>query len=104
MIKLDIAERMHQEAGIPQKEAAQLLEQILDLLKATLQQGEPITIMNFGKFTVRSKPPRRGRNPSTGEDLMISARRVITFHASPQLTAEMNPVQAKKPEAMAATE
>lgn len=97
MIKLDIADRIHQEARISHEEAARLLDWILDLLKATLQQGEPIAIVNFGTFKVRSKSSRPGRNPATGEAMMISSRRVVTFHASPHLTAEMNEPAAVPP-------
>src|SRR5678810_179720 len=79
MRKTEIANRIHQEAGIPQEKAARLLDSIVDLLKSTLQKGEPIIIPNFGKFTVRSKSTRLGRNPSTGEPIMIPAHRVVTF-------------------------
>jgi len=90
MQKVDIATRIQQQAGISDKEAAKLLEWILALLKTTLQAGESITISGFGKFTVRNKPVRSGRNPRTGEAVTISARRVVTFHASPLLKAAMN--------------
>src|SRR5690349_19063053 len=90
MQKIEIAQRIHQEAGIPLEESAELLDWILDLLKTTLQKGEPITIMNFGRLSIRSKQPRPGRNPRTGEPIMIGARRVVTFRASDHLTAEMN--------------
>jgi integration host factor subunit alpha len=76
--------------GIPEKEAAVLLDGMLEFLKATLQKGEPIAISNFGKFTVRSKAPRKARNPRTGEDVMILAHRVVTFYASPSLKHEVN--------------
>ena len=92
MIKADIAKRIHQEVGIPEEVAVTLLDGVLDLFKATLQKGEPIAIPNFGKFTVRSKAPRPGRNPRSGEAITIAARRVVTFHASPQLKADMNSV------------
>jgi len=95
MRKLDIAERIHQEARISQDEAARVLDWVLALLKATLQQGEPITITNFGMFQVRKKHARRGRNPSTGDAIMIPARRVVTFRASSQFKAEMNMGRAK---------
>ena len=62
MRKTEIAKRIHQEAGISEEEAATLLNWVFDLFKATLQKGEPITILGFGKFTVRSKLPRKGRN------------------------------------------
>ena len=96
MRKLDIARRIHQEAGISEQEAATLLDSILDLFKATLQKGEPIAIQNFGNFTVRAKAPRLGRNPRTGEEIMISPRRVVIFRASAQFKTEVNAVPAEQ--------
>jgi integration host factor subunit alpha len=98
MRKTDIAKRIHQEAGISEPEAATLLKRILELLKTTLQQGEPITIPGFGKFTVRNKLPRKGRNPGTGEAVMILARRVVTFRASTHLKIVINSVQVEQQE------
>jgi integration host factor subunit alpha len=92
MRKDDIAQRIHQKAGISEDEATSLLNWILEFFKATLQKGEPIIISSFGKFTVRSKPPRQGRNPRTGEAIMIAARGVVTFRASSLLKAQMNAV------------
>jgi integration host factor subunit alpha len=89
MRKVEIAHRMHQAAGIPEEQAATLVDWVLQLFKSTLQQGEPISIAKFGVFTVRSKVPRRGRNPRTGEEIMISPRRVVVFRASTQLKAEI---------------
>jgi integration host factor subunit alpha len=103
MRKLDIARRIHQQAEISEEEAATLLERILELLKTTLQQGEPISIFNFGVFTIRSKAPRKGRNPRTGEEIMIASRRVVTFRASPHLKTEVNSVQAEQQEAVMRT-
>src|SRR5690349_14054284 len=90
MRKLDIATRIHQEAGIPMDEAAKVLEWIVGFLKTTLQAGELIAIAGFGKFTVRNKHARPGRNPRTGEATTIAARRVVTFHASPLLKTHVN--------------
>jgi integration host factor subunit alpha len=90
MQKLDIATRIHQQAGIPIDEAAKLLEWVLGFLKVTLQGGESITINGFGKFTVRHKLARIGRNPKTGEAVTIPARRVVTFHASHLFKAHVN--------------
>ena len=90
MIKADIAQRIHQAAGIPEEVAVTLLDGILDLFKATLQRGEPIAIAKFGNFSVRSKASRPGRNPRTGEAIMIAPRRVVIFRASSQLKAEAN--------------
>ena len=101
MRKIDIAHRMHQEAGISEQEAASLLNWVLELFKSTLQQGEPVSIFNFGVFTVRTKAPRKGRNPQTGEEVIISPRRVVTFRASPRLKAEVSGVPAESQDAEA---
>jgi integration host factor subunit alpha len=94
MQKIEIAHRIHQAAGISEEIAAAVLNRVLELFKATLRKGEPIVISKFGKFTVRSKAPRPGRNPRTGEAFMIAPRRVVIFHASPHLKAEVGAVQA----------
>jgi integration host factor subunit alpha len=99
MRKLDIARRIHQEAGITEEGAATLLEWILDFFKITLQKGEPISVSNFGTFTVHTKAARSGRNPRTGEAVIISARRVVTFRASPHLKTEVNSAQSEQQEA-----
>ena len=98
MQKAGIARHIHQHAGLSETESAKLLDCVLDL-KTTLQEGEPIAISGFGKFTVRRKPPRTGRNPRTGVAVMISARRVVTFHPSLVFTTEVNSVPADRQEA-----
>jgi len=103
MQKIDIAKRIHREAGISEEEAATLLDWILELLKTTIQKGEPVSIVNFGVFTVRNKAPRRGRNPGTGEAVMISPRRVVTFRASAHFKTQVNSVQAEQQEAVTRT-
>ena len=95
MQKADIARHIQQQAGISETEAAKLLEWFLELLKTTLQKGEPIAIQGFGRFTVRSKRARPGRNPKTGETVMVSARRVVTFHPSIILKTEVNSPSAE---------
>ena len=92
MQKKDIAHRVHQEAGISEDEAASLVDWLLELLKTTLRHGEPLVIHNFGVFTVRNKAPRKGRNPKTGQPVIISSRRVVTFRASAHLKGEVNSV------------
>ena len=82
MKKADIARRIHQQAGISADEAARVVDWIVALFKGTLESGEPIVIAGFGTFKVRSKAARKGRNPHTGEAMMIAARRVVTFHPS----------------------
>ena len=96
MKKQNIAHRIHQEVGISEKDAATLLDWFFELLKTTLQQGESISISNFGSFTVRRRNPRLGRNPQTGKPIMIASRRVVVFHASPRLKAEVNAVPTEQ--------
>ena len=99
MDKRDIARHVHQHAGISETQAATLLDWVLDLIKTTLQAGEPIAISGFGKFAVLRKRARPGRNPRTGEAIMITARRVVTFHPSLVLKAEVIGVPAEGQEA-----
>ncbi|MGC4097868.1 MAG: integration host factor subunit alpha [Nitrospira sp.] len=90
MRRAEIASRIYQQTGIPLKEATKLLDQILRILKNILQAGESIKIDRFGKFTVRNKRARRGRNPKTGEAITIVARRVVTFQPSVLFKREIN--------------
>jgi nucleoid DNA-binding protein len=90
MRKLDIVTRINRQVGIPEREAAKLVDRLLELLKTTLQQGEPTAISNFGKFTVRRKAARLGRNSRTGEAVIIPAYRAVTFYASRSLKDEVN--------------
>ena len=86
---MEIATRIHQEAGISMVEASRLLEWILELIKTTLHSGESIMIAGFGKCTVRHKQARLGRHPHTGEAITISARRVVTCQASNLFKADI---------------
>ena len=95
MRKIEIAQRIHQAAGIPLEEASAVLNWLLGFLKATLKKGEPISVYNFGVLSVRKKHARRGRNPSTGDAMMIPARRVVIFRAASYLRAAMNTGQAE---------
>ena len=90
MTKAVIAIRIHQDTGISIEEAAKFLDHVLELLKTTLQTGEPITISGFGKFAVRQKRARPDRNPQTGEPITISPRRVVPFLASDGCKADIN--------------
>jgi len=69
------------------KESMETLEQVFEIIQETLERGEKVKIFGFGNFVLRQKPPRAGRNPQTGEKMMISGRRVVTFPPSP-CTAE----------------
>ena len=88
--KDQIINSLCQDLDIPKKKAAELIESLLDLMAKTLESGEDVLISGFGKFCVKQKNERKGRNPATGEDLMLGSRRVITFKCSPILRAKVN--------------
>ncbi len=90
MTKADIVERVYQKLGFSKKEASELVELVFDSLKGTLQEGEKVKISGFGNFIVRDKKERIGRNPQTGDQIKISARRVLTFRPSQVLKAILN--------------
>ena len=69
---------------------AQIVETLLEIIKKTLASGEDVLISGFGRFCVREKAERKGRNPSTGEDLILSSRRVVTFRCSGKLRDRVN--------------
>ena len=90
MTKADIIEQIYEKVGFSKKESAEIVELVFDLMKDTLEKGEKIKISGFGNFVVRQKRPRIGRNPQTGEEIEISARRVLTFRPSQVLKAALN--------------
>jgi integration host factor subunit alpha len=90
MTKADIVEKVYQKIGFSKKEASELVELVFSTLKDQLHAGEKVKISGFGNFLVRGKSQRIGRNPQTGEQIMISARRVLTFRPSQVLKAMLN--------------
>ena len=90
MTKADIVETIYEKIGFSKKESADIVELVFDTIKETLEKGEKIKISGFGNFVVRAKRPRIGRNPQTGEEIEISARRVLTFRPSQVLKAALN--------------
>ena len=90
MTKADIVERVHRKVGLSKKEINSIVESVFDIIKEMLQREDKIVISGFGKFSIRNKKARRGRNPQTGEDLEISARRILTFKSSPALRAGLS--------------
>lgn len=88
--KADIVEKVYQKIGFSKKEASELVEMVFDQLKNTLCNGEKVKISGFGNFVVRAKKERVGRNPQTGDQIKISARRVLTFRPSQVLKAILN--------------
>lgn len=90
MTKADIVEKVYQKIGFSKKEASELVELVFSSLKDVLQKGDKVKISGFGNFVVREKNERVGRNPQTGEQIKISARRVLTFRPSQVLKAMLN--------------
>jgi integration host factor subunit alpha len=82
MTKSDIAEAIRTKVGIQRKDAENFLESVLQIMKDTLSSGEEVKISGFGKFAVRQKNDRRGRNPQTGDIITITSRKVLTFKPS----------------------
>jgi integration host factor subunit alpha len=89
--KGDIVERIHEKIGFSKKEASDVVESIFEIIKVRLENGEKVKISGFGNFVVNQKRPRKGRNPQTGEAIIISGRRVLTFKGSQVLKKNMNP-------------
>jgi integration host factor subunit alpha len=78
------------EAGFLIRQSNEMVETLIELIKGTLASGEDVLISGFGKFCVRAKKERKGRNPATGSDMMLKPRRVVTFHCSGKLRKKIN--------------
>ena len=88
LTKAELADMLVDKASIISKsDAKEIVEMFFEEIRATLERGEEVKISGFGNFQLRDKPQRPGRNPKTGEEVPITARRVVTFHASQKLKA-----------------
>ncbi|MCJ7771765.1 MAG: integration host factor subunit alpha [Desulfobacterales bacterium] len=90
LTKNDIVERIH-ELGFTKKKSVDIVESLLEIIKKTLANGDDVLISGFGKFCVKKKNQRRGRNPATGDDLMLRERRVVTFKCSGKMRNKITP-------------
>jgi integration host factor subunit alpha len=90
LTKADIAQKIADDCGFMRGEAAEIMEKLLGIMKAALVSGEDVMVSGFGKWSVKDKRERRGRNPQTGEDLLLDARRVVTWKYSPKLKKAVN--------------
>jgi len=88
--KADIVERVYEKIGLSKPDSVKLVEQVLEIMKGTLERGENLKITGFGNFVVKKKSDRRGRNPQTGEEITIEARRILTFKPSALLKQSIN--------------
>ena len=89
LTKNDIVTRVH-ELGFTKKKSIDIIETLLEIIKRTLADADDVLISGFGKFCVRDKGQRRGRNPATGNDLMLRERKVVTFKCSGKLRRKIN--------------
>jgi integration host factor subunit alpha len=88
--KETIINSVYHQAGLSKSRSREVVERLLEIIKQTLESGEDLLVSGFGKFVVRDKSARRGRNPQTTEDLQLRARRVVVFKTSGVLRDKMN--------------
>ena len=98
MTKADIVEQIYEQVGFSKKESAELVEKVFDAIKGTLAEGEKVKISGFGNFVVRGKNSRKGRNPQTGQEILLEARKVLTFKPSLVLKNILNDTEVRKNE------
>lgn len=96
LTKAELAELLFEQVGLNKREAKDMVETFFDEIRNALERGESVKLSGFGNFQLRDKPQRPGRNPKTGEEIPITARRVVTFHASQKLKG-MVEVSSQKP-------
>jgi integration host factor subunit alpha len=89
LTKADFAEGLFDELGLNKREAKDIVELFFEEIKSSLEQGQQVKISGFGKFELRDKNSRPGRNPKTGEEIPITARRVVTFRSGQKLKARV---------------
>ena len=94
--KIQIAEAIATKLGFPKIKSLETVESLLEIMKGSLESGDDVMITGFGKFCVKKKAERKGRNPYTGKDLMIRPRRVVTFKCSAKLRKMINGQGKKK--------
>ena len=89
LTKAELAERIFDKVGLNKTEAKEMVEAFFEEIRASLEKGESVKLSGFGNFELRSKTERPGRNPKTGEEIPIKARRVVTFHSSQKLKSNV---------------
>jgi len=90
LTKIQIVELIQNQTSFSKSRSSEILETLLEIIKSTLASGEEVLVSGFGKFCVKEKRERKGRNPATGEDLMLEPRKVITFRCSGKLRETVN--------------
>jgi len=89
LTKADMAEKLYEELGLNKREAKELVEMFFEEVRVALESGDHVKLSGFGNFDLRDKNERPGRNPKTGEEIPISARRVVTFRPGQKLKARV---------------
>lgn len=90
LTKAQIVDLIHEELPFPKNKSTEVIEGLIEIIKKTLENGEDVLISGFGKFCVKDKRERRGRNPATGQDLILEKRKVVTFKCSGKLREKIN--------------
>lgn len=90
LTKAKVVENIYEELDLPRRQCVEIVESLLEIMKRSLENGEDIMISGFGKFMVKEKRARRGRNPATEEEMMLDPRRVVTFKCSGKLRDMIN--------------
>lgn len=93
LTKAELADALFERLGLNKREAKDMVDGFFDEIRQALERGESVKLSGFGNFQLRDKPQRPGRNPKTGEEIAITARRVVTFHASQKLKAAVAEAQ-----------
>ncbi len=96
LTKAEMTERLYEEVGLNRREAKEFVEAFFEEINVALESGESVKLSGFGSFDLRDKNERPGRNPKTGVDIPISARRVVAFRVGQKLKARMETLSAKK--------
>ena len=87
LTKAELANLLFEKVGLNKREAKEMVESFFEEIRIALEKGDSVKLSGFGNFQLREKPQRPGRNPKTGEEMPITARRVVTFHVSQKLKA-----------------
>jgi integration host factor subunit alpha len=90
LVKDGLIESLYNQCGLSKHQSRTLVGTLFELIKQSLESGDDVLISGFGKFSAKKKAPRKGRNPATGRDLILDARRVVTFKCSPVLRDKLN--------------
>lgn len=85
LTKAELSDLLFEQVGLNKREAKDMIEEFFEIIRGTLEKGDNVKLSGFGNFMLRDKPQRPGRNPKTGREIPITARRVVTFHASQKL-------------------